>query len=335
MKFKESETREFKKSTSELKEAVISIAAMLNKHGRGEVYFGIKNDGSAAGQPASEKTLREVSRAIGENIEPKIYPQVKFQKIQGKLCICVKFKGADAPYFAYGRVYMRVADEDRQVSAKQLEMNWRVEIPGMQRKEIPEVPIQALREAIINSFCHRDYYAPESNYIALYKNRIEITNPGKFPEGLTPQDFIEGDHESVLCNPLIADILYKSKEIEHWGSGLRRIYDECKASSVKVKFEIRKGQFAVVFPRPVRDGDDVELKNLHGSVSEKTVEKTVEKILEIIKKNPAVTQSYLAQETGLTRRGVEWNLKQLKQKGIIKRIGPDKGGHWEIDKGRE
>jgi len=46
MKFKESETREFKKSTSELKEAVISIAAMLNKHGRGEVYFGIKNDGS-------------------------------------------------------------------------------------------------------------------------------------------------------------------------------------------------------------------------------------------------------------------------------------------------
>jgi len=40
---------------------------MLNKHGRGEVYFGIKNDGSAAGQPASEKTLREVSRAIGEN----------------------------------------------------------------------------------------------------------------------------------------------------------------------------------------------------------------------------------------------------------------------------
>jgi len=47
-----------------------------------------------------------------------------------------------------------VADEDGRFSAKQLEMNWRVEIPGMQRKEIPEVPIQALREAIINSFCH-------------------------------------------------------------------------------------------------------------------------------------------------------------------------------------
>jgi len=62
------------------------------------------------------------------------------------------------------------------------------------------------------------------------------------------------------------------------------------------------------------------------------VEKTVEKILDAIKNNPKITQNELAKITGLTRRGIEWNLAKLKEKGIIKRVGPAKGGHWEIIK---
>jgi ATP-dependent DNA helicase RecG len=65
-KFQENETFELKKSTSELKEAVISIVAMLNKHQRGEVWFGVKNDGAVVGQQVSDKTMRDVSKAISE-----------------------------------------------------------------------------------------------------------------------------------------------------------------------------------------------------------------------------------------------------------------------------
>lgn len=61
MKYKESETTELKKSTSELKEAVIAVAAILNKHGKGKVYFGIKNDGSVIGQDIGENTVRQIS----------------------------------------------------------------------------------------------------------------------------------------------------------------------------------------------------------------------------------------------------------------------------------
>jgi ATP-dependent DNA helicase RecG len=121
MKFKETETIELKKSTSELKEGVISIAAILNKHGRGELYFGVRNDGVVVGQQFGEATLREVSRAISDHIEPKIYPTIQIASIGGKPCIHVEFEGDDSPYFAYGRVYMRLADEDRQVSAKEIE----------------------------------------------------------------------------------------------------------------------------------------------------------------------------------------------------------------------
>jgi len=63
---------------------------------------------------------------------------------------------------------------------------------------------------------------------------------------------------------------------------------------------------------------------------EKTVEKTVEKILEYIKENPSITQTKLVEKTGLTRRGIEWNIAELKARGFLERIGPDKGGYWKV-----
>ncbi len=74
--FKESETTEFKKSTAELKSGVASIAAILNKHGKGTLYFGIKDDGTVVGQEVGRNTIREVTQTIVDNIEPKIYPKV-------------------------------------------------------------------------------------------------------------------------------------------------------------------------------------------------------------------------------------------------------------------
>ena len=62
----------------------------------------------------------------------------------------------------------------------------------------------------------------------------------------------------------------------------------------------------------------------------KTVEKTVEEILDQIKINPNVTIKELQMKTGLSRRGVEWNIAKLKLEGKIERIGPDKGGYWKV-----
>ena len=62
------------------------------------------------------------------------------------------------------------------------------------------------------------------------------------------------------------------------------------------------------------------------------MEKTVEKIFGLIKTNPQITQKQIMDKTWLTRRGIEWNLKKLKDAGRILRIGPDKGGHWEIER---
>jgi ATP-dependent DNA helicase RecG len=121
MKFNESETLELKTSTSLLKEAIISIASILNKHQHGEVVFGVKDDGIPCGQDVSKKTIRDISHAIADNIEPKIFPTITTFKANGKTCIKVQFKGNHIPYFAYGRAYIRVADENRQITVKELE----------------------------------------------------------------------------------------------------------------------------------------------------------------------------------------------------------------------
>jgi len=121
MKFKESEVLELKKSTSELKEAVISIVSILNKHRHGKIYFGIKNDGTIAGQRIGENTIREISKTISDHIEPKIYPKIRELSVHGKTCIAVEFSGNEVPYFAYGRAYIRTGDENRQLSRAELE----------------------------------------------------------------------------------------------------------------------------------------------------------------------------------------------------------------------
>ena len=117
----ETETLEYKRSTSELKEAIISIAAMLNKHGGGELYFGIRNDGTPIGQDISEKTLRDVSQAISNRIEPKVFPIVEAVRFGSRECVRVKFLGSESPYYAYGRVYIRVGDEDQHLSPMEIE----------------------------------------------------------------------------------------------------------------------------------------------------------------------------------------------------------------------
>ncbi|MEA3558520.1 MAG: ATP-binding protein, partial [Candidatus Thermoplasmatota archaeon] len=109
------------RSTSELRKGVISIVSILNKHQKGTLIFGISPEGKVVGQDVSEKTLRNVSEVIANRISPRIYPDIDKKTIHGKDCILVEFTGSEIPYYAYGRVYMRVSDQDKQLSPKEIE----------------------------------------------------------------------------------------------------------------------------------------------------------------------------------------------------------------------
>lgn len=117
----ESETLEFKKSTSEINAGVISLASMLNKHGEGTLYFGVKNNGDVIGQKdLNENTLRDVSRKIAEGINPQIIPTISLELIGDKMVIKVYAKGNNIPYSAFGKYYSRSFDENKQLSVDML-----------------------------------------------------------------------------------------------------------------------------------------------------------------------------------------------------------------------
>ena len=110
---KESENVELKKSLAELKQGLISMSGHLEQARAGTLWFGVRNNGAIAGIDVKEKTLRDLSQSIAAHIEPKIFPRISEVTIDGKRCIKVEFSGDETPYFAYGRAFMRVADEDR------------------------------------------------------------------------------------------------------------------------------------------------------------------------------------------------------------------------------
>lgn len=207
-------------------------------------------------------------------------------------------------------------------------MNWRAELTPTGRKEIPEVPLRAITEAIVNSLCHRDYTNQKGNEIAFFKDRIEIYNPGQFPDEYTPEDFIKGKEKSILRNPLIATTLYLGKDIEKWGSGLKRIYEACNEENVKVEFYRLKSGFLVVFHRK-----EVYQKWPKAKGVEKGVEKLSENeriIYNLIKDNSYISKETMMLKGNLTKKTVEYNISKLKRDALIRRIGPDKGGHWKI-----
>ena len=119
---KETETLEFKKTTGEMKAAMISIASILNKHGVGTLYFGVNLKGDVTGQDVSESSLRDVSRAVYETIKPQIYPAITEEVFEGRSTIKVEFSGESTPYSAAGRYYLRTADEDREVTPEELKV---------------------------------------------------------------------------------------------------------------------------------------------------------------------------------------------------------------------
>ena len=121
MENRENEHIEFKKSTGELKEGMVSLVSMLNKNGQGTVYFGVKNNGDIVGQQLGALTTQDVSREIKTKIKPRITPQIDILDFDGKKVIRVYVEGEDRPYSAYDRYYIRSDDEDNLMTGDQLE----------------------------------------------------------------------------------------------------------------------------------------------------------------------------------------------------------------------
>lgn len=92
---REDELKEYKRTTGELNDGMVSVSAMLNKHRKGTLFFGLRNDGTPVRYEINDSTIRDVSRKIYEAIKPQIFPEIKTVVVDGIEVIRVDFHTSD------------------------------------------------------------------------------------------------------------------------------------------------------------------------------------------------------------------------------------------------
>ena len=191
-----------------------------------------------------------------------------------------------------------------------------------QRTEIPEYPLEAVRELLLNALVHRDYQSSTDVQIKIFDNSISFFNPTGLYGNITEDDLKTDTYRASTRNKQIAEAFYLTKEIEKYGSGFSRIRKEISTYPTMV-FNYRNTSYGFFA--------EFEYSEQKISSMEKTTEKTTEKIYQLIKLNPYITTTELATQCGLSIDGVSWNIKKLKQTRRIIRLGGRKMGYWQVN----
>jgi ATP-dependent DNA helicase RecG len=434
----ETEVVEFKKTTGERKAAMESICAILNKHCRGTLYFGVNDSGYVEGQMVSDSTKKDISRWIYESIYPKITPTIDVLSIEDRKIIKVSFSGHNRPYSVNGDYLIRTGTENRKMSTDELvrlvkrtdyasrweeevssdgiddiddvaltdfynsavhygrldlpqydksrlltslglmegeylkngavalfgknaeiglklasyatdnkvvftylklvngniynlvntaikfvmeNIRWKVDIGARKREETPEIPEKAVREIIVNSFAHADYESTPEIEIGIHPGKVEIYNPGTFPDDLTPYDFINKNMPSIKRNKLILDVLFRSKDVEKSGTGFQRVNSLCIENGVSWNYRKEAYGFFFEFIRPNT--------YLDTRTNEKLTEQE-EIVLKLIASDKGISKKDISMKLCKSERTVQRVISSLMSKGLIERIGANKNGIWQV-----
>lgn len=251
-----------------------------------------------------------------------------------------RFRGNDKNEFidsqqAEGNIFV-LLNEAMNFLRKHLSMHGK--IVGIIRDEWLEIPAEALREAILNSLCHRQWERyNQPIYLAIYDNRIEITNPGRFAPPLTAENITQ-PHNSNPHNQLIANVLYCTSYIERWGSGIKRIIDACTYRNVETPTWATDNHFVTItFKRPDYENRNFKEHSVQQKVWDfvtlaerlpKDCRKEIIDTLKLIIDNPSIKQKEIAERLAISERTAGTYVAELK-KYCIKRIGGNTFGHWE------
>ncbi|MBQ6052282.1 MAG: putative DNA binding domain-containing protein [Clostridia bacterium] len=114
----ETENQEFKSTLLELDKGIISLTAMLNKSGKGKIYFGVNDSGEVIGLSGTigQETIRKISTRIYETVRPQIVPKIYFESYEEKMIIVVEAEGYNKPYSSNGEYRIRVGSENKKVT---------------------------------------------------------------------------------------------------------------------------------------------------------------------------------------------------------------------------
>ncbi|MGA9537137.1 MAG: RNA-binding domain-containing protein [Desulfobacterales bacterium] len=204
---------------------------------------------------------------------------------------------------------------------------------GVNAPGVPEIPPLVFEELLVNALVHRDYLVSASIRLFVFDNRIEIISPGHLPNNLTVEKILLGN--SIIRNPIL--VSYSAKGILPYrglGSGIKRAIEVWP----EIEFiDDRDGcLFTATVHRETGKHKAKRSETIKGSPkgspksSPKRFKKTDDRIIDLIREDAYITTEHLGNILGISKRAVLKQVEKLKNQGRLRRIGPAKGGHWEV-----
>lgn len=196
-------------------------------------------------------------------------------------------------------------------------INVGIEIVGTKSVDRYEIPPDALRELVINAIVHRSYLNPRamSVQIALFDDRLDVITPGGIPHGMSVRLIEEG--HSFARNRALALACRYMRIIESWGSGVLRVQRQLQEAGLKPLAIVDNG-IDVVFSIRRRKRNDQTM------IAEQT------RVPVNVPANVPVNVPNLASMLGVSEKTIKRDIAAMQSVGLIKRVGSDKTGHWEV-----
>ena len=183
------------------------------------------------------------------------------------------------------------------------------QILGSERIEKELIPEKAFREVIANALIHRTWDVNSNIRISMYEDKIEISSPGGLPSGISEKEYLNGQI-SQLRNPILANIFFRLKYVEMFGTGIRRINESYKKFAVKPNFEIFENSIKITLP--------ITKTELFLTTDEKI-------IMDILEKGNILSSSEILEKVEFKKDKLNRILKNLIQKNYIDVIGNGRG----------
>ena len=183
------------------------------------------------------------------------------------------------------------------------------QILGSERIKKELIPEKAFRETIANALIHRTWDVNSNIRISMYEDKIEVSSPGGLPSGISEKEYLNGQIFQ-LRNPILANIFFRLKYIEMFGTGIRRINESYKNYAVKPAFEIFENSIKITLP--------IITTKLFLTTDEKIV-------MDILEKGAILSSGEILQMTEFKKDKLNRLLKKLIQKNYIDVIGNGRG----------
>ncbi|MDR0834547.1 MAG: DUF4062 domain-containing protein [Candidatus Symbiothrix sp.] len=198
-----------------------------------------------------------------------------------------------------------------------------------------EIPPEVIEEAIVNAVAHRDYDSTASVQVMLFADRLEIRNPGQLPSTLSIET-LKQDHSSYPRNPLIAEAFYLTRYIERMGTGIQDMTTRCLEYGLpEPEFKMTDGFVVVIHRKKELAFEKVNESDAGGTIGGAiggTIVSLTESqlaVFNLMQKDNTISVRGIGKKLGINRSGVQKHIENLKNAGVIERIGGTRG-HWNI-----